>query len=85
MTVSINQKTFKLTEFSAVHEDPSFDDNITETTTLSTTTTTLSAKDAKRRVMKWTFPIHYMTSSKDIKDTVWIDSVDCKLIDNIVI
>lgn len=80
MTVAINQKPFKLSEFSAVNEDPSFDDNVTETTTLPTTTTTLSAKDAKRRAMKWTFPIHYMTSSKDVKDTVWIDSVDCKLI-----
>lgn len=78
MTVTINQKPFKLSEFTAVHEDPSFDDNITETTTLSTTTTTLSAKETKKRAMKWTFPIQYTTSNKDLKDTVWIDSVDCK-------
>lgn len=78
MTVTINQKPFKLTEFSAVHEDPSFEDNVTETTTQPTTTTTLSAKEAKKRAMKWTFPIQYMTNSKDLKDTVWIDSVDCK-------
>ena len=78
MTVTINQKAFKLTEFSAVNEDPSFEDNVTETTTIPTTTTTLSAKELKKRTMKWTFPIQYMTSNKDLKDTVWIDSVDCE-------
>lgn len=80
-TVTIHQRPFKLSEFTAVHEDPSFDDssNLTETTTLSTTTTTLSAKEAKKRAMKWTFPIQYMTSNKDLKDTVWIDSVDCEI------
>lgn len=76
MTVSINQKPFKLAEFVAVHEDPSFDDNTTETTTMSTTTTTLSPKEAKKRATKWTFPIQYITSNKDLKDIVWIDSVE---------
>lgn len=93
MTVTINQKAFKLTEFLAVNEDPSFDDNVTETTTLSTTTTTLSSKEAKKKVMKWTFPIQYMTSNKDLKDTVWIDAVECEfsyndkkffLVDNLI-
>lgn len=79
MTVTVHQKPFKLSEFTAVHEDPSFDDdNTTETTTLPTTTTTLSAKETKKRAMKWTFPIHYMTNNKDLKDTVWIDSIDCE-------
>lgn len=78
MTVTINQKAFKLSEFSAVNEDPSFEDNVTETTTMPTTTTTLSAKEVKKRAMKWTFPIQYMTSNKEFKDTVWIDSVDCE-------
>lgn len=79
MTVSINQKAFKLSEFTAVHEDPSFEDNITETTTIPTTTSTLSAKESKKRAMKWTFPIQYMTNKQDLKDTVWIDSVECEL------
>lgn len=76
MTVNIHQKSFKLAEFTAVHEDPSFDDNTTETTTTPTTTTTLSPKEAKKRATKWTFPIQYITTNKDLKDTVWIDSVE---------
>lgn len=79
MTVSVHQKSFKLAEFTAVHEDPSFDDNTTETTTMTTTTTTLSAKEAKKRATKWTFPIQYITTNKDMKDTVWIDSVESEL------
>jgi hypothetical protein len=80
MTVTINQKAFKLSEFTALNEDPSFDDNVTETTTIPTTTTTLSAKEAKKRTLKWSFPVQYMTSNKDLKDTVWVDSIDCELI-----
>jgi hypothetical protein len=29
--------------------------------------------------MKWTFPIQYITSRNDVKDTVWIESLDGKL------
>lgn len=78
-TITINQKTFKMAELVAVHTDPSFEnnnENLTETTTISTTTTTLSPKDAKKRLIKWTFPIKYTTNNKDIKDTIWIDSID---------
>jgi aminopeptidase N len=82
-TVTINQKAFKMPEMTAVHEDSSFENNnngnYTETTTMATTTTTLSAKEAKKRAMKWTFPIKYITSNKDVKDTIWIDSVDGEL------
>jgi len=77
MTVSIDQKPFKMSELTAVYED-SFDqnDNLTETTTLSTTTTTISSKESKKRSMKWIFPIKFATNNKDIKDTVWIDATE---------
>jgi aminopeptidase N len=79
-TVFINQKIFKMADLVAVHEDPSFDqnENVTETTTMPTTTTTMSAKEAKKRLVKWIFPVKYITSNKDIKDSTWIDSIDGK-------
>lgn len=79
-TLTINQKPFKIADFVSLSEDPfenDNDDNTTvETTTLSTTTTTLSPKEMKKRHVKWTFPIKYVTSNKDLRDAAWIDSVD---------
>lgn len=79
MLVTINQKPFKLSEFTAVFEDASFDNTTEEVSTEPTITTTLSPKEMKKRAMKWTFPIQYITSSNETKDTVWIESVDGKL------
>lgn len=81
-TINMSQKPFKLAEFLAVLEDPSFDNNNTDdefVTTLAPTTTTISQKDAKKKAVKWIFPIQYSTSNKDLKDTVWLDTIECKI------
>lgn len=72
-TLSISQKPFKLAEFLAVLEDPSFDNETEIPTTMPTTTTTLSAKDAKKKATKWIFPIQYSTSTKE-EEIIWLDS-----------
>lgn len=81
-TVTINQNIFKMADFTAVFQDSSFElnDNNTEssTTTISTTTTTISPKDSKKKPIKWIFPVNYLTSNKDVKGSIWIDSLEGK-------
>jgi aminopeptidase N len=79
-SISIMQKPFKFEEFSAIHEDLSFDNESTDTTTLSPEIpVTISAKEAKKRNTKWSFPINYSTNVNYVQDTIWLDNTDsCK-------
>lgn len=77
-SISIMQKAFRFEEFSAVHEDLSFDNETIETTT-PVSTTTMSSKEAKKRNLKWSFPINYATNVNYVQDTIWFDSFECKI------
>lgn len=76
-SITINQKAFKFEEFSAVLEDITFDnDTDIEVTTIPTTT--MSPKEARKRNLKWMFPITYATDVNDVKDTIWLDGFECE-------
>lgn len=81
-SITIEQKPFKMSELTAVYEDTfSHAENLTETSTMLTTTTTtvMSAKETKKRLVKWTFPLKYVTNKKDFKgEIVWIDAPEGK-------
>lgn len=75
--IVISQKAFKFEELSAVLEDMSFD-NETDVEVTTIPTTTLSPKEAKKKNLKWIFPINYATDVRDVKDTLWLDGFECE-------
>jgi aminopeptidase N len=77
-TIVVEQSIFKIAEIKAVHHDASLDsEDLQETTTIATTTT-LAPKDLKKKANKWIFPINYITSNKELKGSMWIDSFEGK-------
>lgn len=77
--VTIKQKPFMAAEFLTILEDPSFDNETEDgstTTSMPTTTTTLSPKEARKRMKtdKWIFPVNYITNTEQIADSFWFNS-----------
>lgn len=76
-TVVIEQNMFKMADIVNINQDSSFEvmENISETTTVSTTTTAVP-RDNKKKGNKWIFPVHYITGSKDVNGSLWLDSLE---------
>lgn len=80
--VTIRQKPFLAAEFLTILEDLSFDNETTEdvstTTSIPTTTTTLSPKEARKRKDRWIFPVNYITNAEQIADSLWLNTTEGK-------
>lgn len=79
--VTIRQKPFMAAEFLTILEDPSFDNETEDgstTTSMPTTTTTLSPKEARKRKDKWIFPVNYITNTEQIADSFWFNTSERK-------
>lgn len=71
VTVTITQKVFQPVEFQAILDENYVLENVSTT---STSTTTPAPSVKKKPAVKWIFPVNYITNLPNVTDSIWLNN-----------